>query len=163
MTLILNKITDPRDSLEKAKRYELVKFAHEHGHTQITTEMPAILIRKYLRSQGLTNIKIPHRPLGQPPKDSPNALQSTAVDEKNVPTFDAEDDLARQFGLDMTDKTDLIEPEKPKPEKKNTNIIHEIAKLRTKCKELGITMNVHDTRATLKAKLKAHVNGEVAS
>ena len=63
MTLVLNKIDDPRDNLEKARRMELYRFAKEHG-LDVTEEMPAILIRYELRRRGLTNIKIPVRILG---------------------------------------------------------------------------------------------------
>ena len=155
--MFLNKIDDPRDPLQRAKRRELVEFAHQNGHTHITTEMPAIYIRNYLRAQGLTNIRVPNRPLGQPPKNSSTAhpsLMNGEVSEENVQTFDADADLARQFGLDVpVDRSDTVEPVKEKPKPKNTNIIHEIAELRRQCKKRGIKMSVHDTRETLKAKL----------
>lgn len=160
--MFLNNIEDPRDPLQRAKRRELVEFAHQHGHTHITTEMPAIYIRNYLRAQGLTNIRVPNRPLGQPPKDSSTAhpsLMNPQVDEENVQTLDADADLARQFGLDVpVDRSDTVEPEKPKRQPKNMTIIHEIAALRRECKKRGIKMAVHDTRETLKAKLGGSIS-----
>ena len=50
--MILNKIDDPRDNLEKAHRRELVLFAQAQGVSEITEHMPAILIRRTLRAKG---------------------------------------------------------------------------------------------------------------
>lgn len=149
----LFKVIDPRDNLEKAKRKELIEFAHAHGLTHLTTELPAILIRKELRSRGLVNIRIPARKLGSPPKRDVFAPEMNApVNENDVTVVNAEDDLARQYGLSEPEKP----PEKPKP--KNGAVIHEIAALRKKAKAMGIKVDPRDTREMLKAKIRGKVS-----
>lgn len=150
--MLLNRIDDPRDNLEKAHRLELVKFAHAQGVTEITEHMPAILIRRMLRAKGLTNIRIPPRALGQQAGTSaPNGSQ------QEVPSIDAADDLARQFAAEQAAARHAgklaREPirkrlvERPKSE---------INKLRDICKERGIKMERRDRMPDLKAKIEAH-------
>ena len=146
--MILNKIDDPRDNLEKAHRLELVKFAHAHGMSEISEVMPAILIRSHLRAKGLTNIRITPRPLG-----SQNAAL-TAGPEQKVAEIDAAADLARQFAAQQAPHRQTKKPqrfqrlvERPKSE---------INKLRDECKRLGIHMERRDRMPDLKAKIEAH-------
>lgn len=141
--MILNKIDDPRDNLEKAHRLELVKFAQAHGVAEITEHMPAILIRRTLRARGLTNILIPPRPLG-----TTNAVPTTG---EKVPQIDAADDLARQFAAQSAPPKKNARPprlvERPKSE---------INKLRDICKERGIKMARRDGKDDLKRKIAEH-------
>lgn len=57
---------DPRDTLEKARRMELFKFAQANGVTDITHDWAAKDMRTRLRQLGLTNIPIPERVFGMP-------------------------------------------------------------------------------------------------
>ena len=155
--MYLNKIDDPRDSLERANKRELVNFAKANGFDNITYEMPAIFIRKFLRSQGVTNIRIPERPLGSPPKrDMDFATQAPAVEDE-VAQVNAEDDLAKQFGLEIP------KPKPPAPEPKerhvapNAKIVGNINALRSACKQWGIKVARTDTVEILEAKLGGKV------
>lgn len=145
--MILNKIDDPRDNLEKARRNELVRFAHACGLETITQEMPAILIRRELRSKGLTNISIPRRVLGAQNQNGP----AVPPDQKAV-EVNAADDLARQFRQQA--------PPPPRPPAKPTRLVErpkqEINLLRDECKRLGIKMDRRDRKDSLKAKIAAH-------
>lgn len=85
MTAILKSIEDPRDSLDKARRVELVPFAKTHG-LNVDENTPAILIRHMLRQKGVHRIAIPERVLGG---------QAPGNDRAN--DIDAVADLARQY------------------------------------------------------------------
>lgn len=99
------KVQDPRDTLEKARRPELVKFAEQHRVAEIDPAMPATLMRKILRSKGLTSITIPNRQLGQisgtrintksPVKEAQAASGSN--EPPKVVEVDADEDLLRQW------------------------------------------------------------------
>ena len=142
--MILNKIDDPRDNLEKAHRRELVLFAHAQGVTEITEHMPAILIRRTLRAKGLTNIRIPPRTLGQQA-----GTPGPGGSQQEVPSIDAADDLARQFAAEQTARPAMRKRLVERPRS-------EINKLRDTCKELGIKMERRDRMPDLKAKIEAH-------
>lgn len=109
---ILRTIDDPRTPLDKARRGELIKFALANGVREIhvgATTLPvndgtaAELLRRELRSRGLTNIPIPHRTLGQP-DPSPRLRASNGspltvaqqTPQPKVNEVNALDDFARQ-------------------------------------------------------------------
>lgn len=146
--MILNKIDDPRDNLEKAHRMELVKFAHAQGVKDITEHMPAILIRAHLRAKGLTNIRITPRPLG-----AQNVAPAPGPEQK-VPTIDAAADLARQFAAQQPAPSRSKKP--PRFKRLVERPKQEINVLRDKCKELGIHMDRRDRKDDLKRKIEAH-------
>jgi hypothetical protein len=100
--LQLKAINDPRDALEKARRYELYQWARANGVTEIVETMPAILMRKILRARGLARIEIPKRTLGAPEQAAPPVTSDTAID--------ATSDLEQQW------KREQLEP--PPPPKK---------------------------------------------
>lgn len=128
MGAVLHRIDDPRDALQKARRYELLQFAKAHSVTDIVPGMPANLMRRILRERGLTHINVPPRPLGvvggnATPQDAP----ATQVN--------ADDDLMRQYTMqksvdDMT-----------------------IGELRSEAKRRGIKQKIGESRDSLKAKL----------
>lgn len=153
MPMQLLSIDDPRDNLEKARRMELVKFAQANG-VKVTPEMPAILIRKVLRSQRLTHIRIPNRPLGHPGegiKDEPLvAPASAAVGEETAVEVDAETDLARQLGLAPAPPAVSTEGGRP------GRGLDELSRLRRKAKALGIKVDRTDNMITIRAKLAEH-------
>src|SRR5262245_14880558 len=143
----LDRIDDPRDSLDKAHRLELVRFANANGMKEINENMPAILIRRELRKKGLTNIRIPKRPLGA--QNPPPAENS-----ENVVQASADDDLARQYS-------------QPQPSHRRYRRLVERPKLeinilRDKCKSLGIKMERRDGTNSLKAKIEAYEKGREA-
>jgi hypothetical protein len=134
--MILNKIEDPRDNLEKAHRLELVRFAHAQGVSDVNENMPAMLIRRVLRMKGLTRITIPPRSLGQ--QSQPGSVPTT---DQKVPEVNAEDDLMRQF----------------KAQSQPTTLPNlGINELRAKCKELGIKLTRKDNMISMRAKIEGH-------
>lgn len=138
----LLKIEDPRDSLDKARRSELLAFARANGVTEIAHDMPAIVMRRILRSKRLTNIRIPRRTLGQP-ELRPDALVST--EPNNVVSLDAGDELMRQYQAGA-----MAVPAAPSLD---TMTRAELAKA---CKAKGIAMARTDKKETLMEKLSAH-------
>jgi hypothetical protein len=158
MSIQLLKITDPRDNLEKARRRELVAFAHANGLKEINDEMPAILIRRILRRRGLTQITIPKRVLGSTAGPVADAVVDAAVEG---PKIDMEDDLARQYGLDPNRLTSASEaeqapPPKPKPDLPPRPLI-ERTRLMRLAKARGIKCGRKDTLQTLKEKLGGQI------
>lgn len=146
----LLNVTDPRDNLAKAKRTELVSYAHKEGQTDITPAMPAILIRNILRSRGLSRIQIPRRVIGERVdwktggKSAPEANPDTPASvEVNM-----EDDLARQFAASSAPK--IVTPE---------NMT--MPQLRMACKDKGIKMVRKDNAATLREKLNGAHTAEL--
>ena len=146
--MILNKIDDPRDNLEKARRMELVRFAQACGLPNITEHMPAMLIRRELRNKGMTNIKVPPRILGS--QHQPNAVMPSP--DQKVVEVNAADDLARQFRAEQP--VPAI-PRRGRPKS-------EINKLRDECKRLGIKMDRRDNVNNLREKIKAHGEQDAA-
>lgn len=143
MTLTLHRIDDPRDALAKATRGELVKFAKANGlyPEVVNGDMPAILIRKRLRERGLTRIKIPDRPLGQPVR--PVAMgDGGAVETPNAVEADAEADLERQWAQQAV-----------KPAEKPAITVPTMKDLRAACKARGIKVERTDNMESLRAKL----------
>jgi len=129
---------DPRDNLQKANRWELVAFAKENG-IDLDENTPAIVSAKILRDRGLTNIKIPDRPLGLYVSSKNEALVEHAPSVKGEITINAEDDLVRQYEQQQKARTDLSSMT--------------IGQLRVACKERGIKMSRRDNMQTLREKL----------
>lgn len=128
--MILNKIEDPRDNLEKARRPELFAFAQANRVPEIVTEdMPAVVMRTILRNKGLSRISIPRRPLGLP-------VQAQMEPGQKVQEVDAAADLARQWQAESKPVSEMG-----------------ITDLRKACKERGIKMERRDNMQTLRAKL----------
>lgn len=147
----LLKVEDPRDNLEKAKRPELLAFARRNGVTEITPEMPAILMRKFLRSKNLVNISIPKRVLGQP-ELRPGALTTATPSPENAVSVDAADDLMRQFkaGASAPLPSPSAEPVKLANKRDEWNAMRQAAKAK------GIKLDRKDNFETVAAKLRAH-------
>src|SRR3990167_3382960 len=155
MSIQLLKITDPRDNLEKARRRELVAFAHANGLKEINDEMPAILIRRILRRHNLTQITIPKRVLGSTAGPVADAVADAAAEG---PKIDMEDDLARQYGVDPTSAapSEQAPPPKPKPDLPPRPLI-ERTRLMRLAKARGIKCGRKDTLQTLKEKLGGQI------
>jgi hypothetical protein len=161
MGLILREITDPRDALAKARRYELFQFAKANGVTEIIHAMPANIMRKILRSRGLTNIRIPQRTLGVVVPTGVSSSSQSPVDEHTV-SIDAEEDMLRQFNAAMKNP---VEPqqnvrEQRKMFKPRRHLWRELKvdemkmnDMRFACGELGIAMSRHDRKPVLREKL----------
>lgn len=143
MSITLNRIFDPRDNLEKARRKELENFAKAQGVKEIRCGMPAPLMRKILRQRGLTNITIPkHRYLGGPPD---MAVQGRPqVDERPV-----------NAKAEEIDEISLLEREWERPDFNAMSIIE----LRRECRKRGIKLKRTDKMPDMVRKL----NGENAS
>lgn len=142
MSAILKRIDDPRDALDKARRPELVAFARAHGLNEISSDMPAMLIRKRLRSAGLTRISVPDRRLGSMP-DVPTSITPpppSAV-EGGGKVVDVMDDLERQFSVPALRKA----------------VVHmSINELRAEMKRLGIKAERRDNIIIMRSKIEAH-------
>jgi hypothetical protein len=96
------RVQDPRDSLDKARRTELIAFARQHKIGEIVPGMPATLMRRILRSKGLTQISVQERMLGMRQKPTPKITtekpsRRTPDAEAEIVTVDADDDLLRQW------------------------------------------------------------------
>lgn len=151
----LLKVEDPRDNLEKAKRPELLAFARRNGVAEITHNMPAIIMRKLLRSKNLVNIQIPRRVLGQP-EHRPGALTTATPEPENAVSVDAADDLMRQY------KSGASAPAPEKPPVKSANKRDEWNAMRQAAKAKGIKLDRKDNFETVAEKLRAH-DGQDAS
>ena len=128
---------DPRDNLQKATRWELIDYAKANG-IEVPEDAPAIYTMKLLRARGLTNIKIPDRPLGLYANNG-SALSDNTVAVSEGDTPNADDDLIRQY-------------ESQKKEEQDTSKMT-VGQLRTACKARGIKMSRTDNMQTLKEKL----------
>lgn len=143
--MILDRIDDPRDKLQRATRDEVYDFAVASGVTTVTIggkviplseQIPKPNLINELRARGLTNIRIPNRPLGAPPgvvidDDAP-------AGKKEVVEVNADDDLARQV-------LQQLEPDVSSMS---------MAELRSECKRRGIKMDRTDNMQTLRDKLR---------
>jgi hypothetical protein len=125
---------DPRDNLEKAKRMELFRFARQNGIKEIEEAMPAMLMRKILRSRGMTNIRVPDRPLAS---TRPTNMEAMTTSQVNV--IDVETDLERQY---MAEKQAADYEAMP------------LNELRAECKRRGIKMARTDNLQSLRDKLR---------
>lgn len=139
MAMQLLRQTDPRDTLQRARKSELLAFAKHHHIGDVNEDMPAEIIRQVLRQKNFTKIGVPNRILGTPELAQREArvTPSRPSDDQNanVPQVSAVDDLMRQYkaSKSLDDMT--------------------ITDLRKLCKERGIAMQRRDNMKTLKAKL----------
>lgn len=163
MSLQLHRIQDPRDSLERARRSELVEFAKKKGISEIVPEMPAILMRKILRSRGMTDIRIEPRQLGEMTRTKINAKVSTAKPVKDrtgeppkIVEVDAEADLLRQWKVEQTAPaaTEAAAPRKPRARKEkgptptDPKLMH-MSDLRRHAKEKGVSITFKMKKAEI--------------
>jgi hypothetical protein len=153
--MILNKIEDRRDSLDKARRRELHDFAVANGVKEITSDTPAILARHILRQRGLTRIVTPPRPLGarnqpgtglkyQNHMQTPGGQQPPQGVEADMIA-----DLARQFATQA--RPPAVDPSGDKPLAKWS-----INELGAEMKRLNIHRDRRDNMKTMREKIEAH-------
>ncbi len=144
MGMVLHRITDPRDALEKARRPELVAYARQNGVTDINEAMPAILIRRKLREKGLTRPRIPDRILGQAESARRAPLTGAEpVPPEKVQEVDAIADLERQYAREA-------------PKNPYTMTYNE---LRREGRRLGVKFARKDNLASIKTKVAAAMKG----
>lgn len=143
MAAVLTRMEDPRDSLDRARLSELVRYARANGLTGISSDMPAILIRRQLRDRGLTRINVPPRTLGHTEAaaivETPPAAGGSIVD--------AEADLARQF------EQQQAVPTLPYAGGSKNLAKMSINELRAECRRLGIKLSRRDNMITMRAKI----------
>lgn len=132
-------IEDPRDNLQKATRWELIDYAKANG-IDVPGDAPAIYTMKVLRSRGLTNIKIPHRPLGMNAGAGDVMTDAALGEGADVTVANADDDFIRQFEAQKQEETDIDKMLMPQ--------------LRMACKAKGIKMARTDNLKTLREKLR---------
>lgn len=154
MRIDAQRTVDPRDALDKARRYELWQHALKNGVADITHDMPAPIMRRILRERGLTQIAIPPRPLGQinQPHPSKAFVPGSGVvvnGDGRVQESDALADLQRQYELEKQERQQARVVKYAKP-------VSTINQLRRKCQELGIKMDRRDNLQSLQAKIDGH-------
>lgn len=170
--MYLNKIDDPRDSLAKAKRRELIEFAHANGQMDITERMPAADytdengrehpgIRTILRQRGLTRISIPNRPLGKRGRHEtrpllPHKPTNAAPPDDEWAEFQKWKAARQQNESSSPHPSSAAPPAAEKPPRLMERPKQEINTLRDECKRLGIKMDRRDNKDALKAKIAAH-------
>ena len=137
----LLSIDDPRDNLQKATRFELIDFAKANG-IDVPEDAPAIYTMKILRSRGLTNIRIPDRPLGLYVGSGEVMSEAQISSDSEVISSNAEDDLIRQYQTQKKEEADVSKLP--------------MHRLRTVCKEKGVKFSRKDNMQTLREKLSAH-------
>lgn len=152
--MLLNRIDDPRSNLDKAKRRELVDFAKSQGITEFTFNgmlfkvddwPPALIMREFLRSRGLTRINPTAPPLGSQVRRRTgyqDRMQAPQVQASGI-AADAVSDLARQLA------------QQPKPERKVSKEMT-INELRAECKKRGIHLGRRDNMKSMREKIEAH-------
>ena len=166
MSMRLNRIDDPRDTLSRARRRELVEFAHAQGQMDITEDMPADDyqdlsgkklpgIRSLLRQRGLNHIPIPSRTLG---KSGRHETMPLTPAKPAAVAADVSDEWAQ---FQKWKASQQPQPAKPARKAKYQQRLvprpqSEINKLRDECKRLGIKMDRRDRKDDLKAKIAAH-------
>lgn len=139
MQLLSN--VDPRDNLQKATRWELIDYAKANG-VEVPNDAPAIYTMKILRARGLTNIKVPDRPLGLYAGGVALSDQTQISADTEVNVASADDDLIRQYEQQKQEETDVSKMLMPQ--------------LRHACKTKGIKMDRRDNLKTLREKLSAN-------
>lgn len=155
MTAILNRVEDPRDQLERARRIELVAYAKANNVPGITGDMPAILIRRRLRERNLTRPPIPNRQLGVPDNLGPGHAIGGDKDSGGL-LANAEDDLERQFSqpqVSLAPAPSQNDLEAPPPDVVDRMTINELG---AEMKRLGIHRERRDNMILMREKIKAH-------
>lgn len=126
---------DPRDSLERATRWELYDFAKRMGCHEVKEPMPALLAAQILRTKGLTNIQTTTPPLGSV------AVLGQAPHGEPDKTVDMLSDLKRQYEQQQAE---------PPPFDATKASFNEI---RAELKRRGVKLSRKDSLEVLKAKL----------
>jgi hypothetical protein len=132
MGALLERIDDPRDALQRARRSEMYEFAKINGFSEITEDLPAddiphqniVGMRTLLRRRGIYKIPVPERVLGDYSRQAYHTRFTPPASEKPIPP--------------------LID--KPVAKMSMTEMRHE-------CKRRGIKMVRTDNMLTLKDKL----------
>ena len=142
------KIEDPRDPWQRARRMEVVRYAHELGHSDIVEQMPKDLMVRILRSRGVPAPSVPPRPIGNVnPRSGDTSLTShhysgpVSEPAQETVTVSAEEILARDWAAHK--EAQAAQPVEPS-----------FIQLRQACKAKGIKYLRTDKAAQLKARLR---------
>lgn len=140
----LNRIDDPRDNLQKARRRELVEYAQTKGQKDITEQMDAEDIRKLLRQRGLSRIPIRPKPLGAAGRHATAPILGSQPNPAPAqPQINPADLQAfREWQAQREQAPAAVPVEKMG-----------ITELRKECKARGIAMVRTDNMQSLRAKL----------
>lgn len=148
--MYLNKIDDPRDTLQRARQSDILRFARARDIKEISHDMPAVLARPIIRSKGLAGQfsswargNVQFTPLGQPSGPAITSDQANAVD--------AEADMARQFAQQKQQDTE------PPLDGMGIN------ELRKECQRLQIKLGRRDNMDSMRSKIEAERNGQNAA
>jgi hypothetical protein len=143
----LNKIDDPRSNLQKARRRQLVEFAHAKGMTEISEQMDADLIRERLMQRGFSQIPLRTYSLGHAGRHEVPPIGPKAPPQASPPGLSA--DELQQF-------REWQQQRQQAPAPAGDIDKMPIGDLRKACKAKKIPMVRTDNMASLKEKLKAH-------
>jgi hypothetical protein len=145
----LYKMDDPRDPWMRARRIELVRYAHEKGMaSEISEQMPKDLIVKRMKAKGLPPPSVPPRPLGGPPRSgdtSPDSHHYTG------PQVEVKQDTVTVDAADLAEREWAARQDKPFDQM-------DIRELRSACKAKGIALKRTDRMPDMKAKLRGEQN-----
>lgn len=150
--MLLNKIEDPRDNLERAHRGELVAYAQANGQTDITEDMPAKDIREKLRARGLTRIQIQKIPIGHIGRHEVRPLH----DAKGKPLPSPAAPQLSPAELAQFREWQKQQAQQQPQEQASDVATMDMAELRKACKAKGIALSRKDNKQTLVEKLTAH-------
>lgn len=123
--MILHKIIDPRDALDKASRDEIYAFAKKRGVTEIDEKMfmgphAATIMRKILRQKGITDISIPFHILGLP-----KATAESVAAPSGEPAMMAEDLAMKEYMETQNPKSSADVPVIANTKSRNAEIVRE--------------------------------------
>jgi hypothetical protein len=138
----LLSIEDPRDNLQKANRWELIDYAKANG-IDVPQDAPAIYTMKVLRARGLTNIRVPDRPLGLYVGRGDSMVDEPQISgNAEITEVSADDHMILQYQQEKQSETDYVNMP--------------MNQLRAACKAKGIKMQRTDNINTLREKLTAN-------
>lgn len=139
--MIPQPMEDPRDSLEKATRWELYDYAKKVGCSEVREPMPHLLAAQILRARGFTKVPTEVPALGS--VAVLGAMPQGAPDQ----TVDAVSDLKRQYEQQQANPDPAPEPAPFNVEGAKFN------EIRAELKRRGVKLSRKDTLEVLKAKL----------
>lgn len=150
MSMQLKRIDDPRDALDKANRKELENFAKAAGVVEVQPGMPAMLMRRILRSKGLNRITIPERTLGMLPG------QQAVPDDIPGVEIDSTDDLMQQWQQQAPEPQPAPQPQQ-RPRYSDMPIGGmTFNEMRWACQELGIVLKATYKKEDYQRLLREH-------
>ena len=157
MGLMLQKIQDPRDPLQKARRSELVAFAKRKGIEDIDENMPAELMRKILRGKGINQLDhAPTQVLGS--TQDRRGREVPEPTQENTREVSAEADLERQW----REHQERVKQEQAERMAARGPRDMTIQELRKQVKAHGLKNDRNESRADIIKRLEQHLGKDAS-